>query len=35
MVGLSACYQWALAKIVFQYIPTTILARINYLNYLY
>ena len=32
MVDLSACYQWALAEIVFQYTPTTILARLNYLK---
>ena len=29
MVGLIACYQWAL--VVFQYTPT-ILARLNYLK---
>ena len=31
MVGLIACYQWALAEIVYQYTPI-ILARLNYLK---
>ena len=28
---ISACYQWALAEIIFQYTPI-ILARLNYLK---
>ena len=31
MVSISACYQWALAEIIFQYTPI-ILARLNYLK---